>query len=163
MYKHYLFDWGNTLMIDYPDEIGPMYKWEKVAAIDGAAETLTTLSQYAKCYVATNAEDSAEREIIESLKRVGLDQYLSGIFCSRSLGAEKPDRHFFSGIVNQLSVKPSEIVMIGDSLEKDVLGAQRCGISAIWYNPRNKPVPEGIITITRLTQLLKMDIPYESQ
>jgi hypothetical protein len=30
MYKHYLFDWGNTLMVDIKGQTGPMYKWDKI-------------------------------------------------------------------------------------------------------------------------------------
>lgn len=39
-YKHYLFDWGDTLMVDFPNENVPMYLWENVAAVEGALEVL---------------------------------------------------------------------------------------------------------------------------
>ena len=59
-YKHFLFDWGDTLMVDYPDEEGPMFKWPKVAVVEGAFELLYILSRRAECHVATNAEDSSQ-------------------------------------------------------------------------------------------------------
>ena len=32
----YLFDWGDTLMVDYVDAIGKMCDWPSVKAVDGA-------------------------------------------------------------------------------------------------------------------------------
>jgi FMN phosphatase YigB (HAD superfamily) len=43
--------------------------------------------------------------------------------------------------------------MIGDGLEKDVIGALDSGIQAIWYNPKNDPVPENIQAIENLLEL----------
>lgn len=41
--------------------------------------------------------------------------------------------------------KPSECVMIGDNLELDIKGAQKCGINTIWINPK-KYMPNNIQT-----------------
>jgi hypothetical protein len=45
MSKIYLFDWGDTLMIDYPEAQGKMHEWRSVKAVDGAADALAFLSQ----------------------------------------------------------------------------------------------------------------------
>ncbi|MDO6775961.1 MULTISPECIES: hypothetical protein [unclassified Shewanella] len=63
----YLFDWGDTLMVDFTDEQGKMCHWEKVKAVDGAIETLAYLSSSADIYVATGAADSAEVDIKQAL------------------------------------------------------------------------------------------------
>ncbi|TOF26880.1 hydrolase, partial [Vibrio parahaemolyticus] len=39
MSKVYLFDWGDTLMIDFPDQIGKMCDWVNVQAVNGALQT----------------------------------------------------------------------------------------------------------------------------
>ncbi|MDK9759618.1 HAD family hydrolase, partial [Vibrio sp. D173a] len=72
MTKTYLFDWGNTLMVDFPDQSGKMCDWPVVEPIAGAHETLEYLSKYHKVYVATNAADSTELEIKHAFSRVGL-------------------------------------------------------------------------------------------
>lgn len=80
-----LFDWGNTLMVDFPEAQGKMCNWEVVEEVAGAREVLAALSKQHKLYVATNAADSTEQDIIQAFERVGLSQYLSGYFCKASL------------------------------------------------------------------------------
>ncbi|MEZ8385620.1 HAD family hydrolase, partial [Vibrio splendidus] len=53
-----LFDWGNTLMVDFPDAQGKMCDWETVQEVSGARALLTELSKNHQVYVATNAGDS---------------------------------------------------------------------------------------------------------
>ena len=44
--------------------------------------------------------------------------------------------------------------MVSDNLENDVLGAEKCGINAIWYNPDNVPVPNEVKCINDLLELI---------
>jgi len=41
----YLFDWGDTLMVDFPGVPGKMCNWDVVEAVDGAKEALEHLSK----------------------------------------------------------------------------------------------------------------------
>jgi len=134
-FKHYIFDWGDTLMIDFPDAQGPMYLWEKVVAVPGACETLAALHGVAGCHLATNARDSQEQDIVKALARVGLAEYLDNVFCFANLGCRKPSVEFFSRIVRELGVDAGEIVMVGDSLDTDIAGALAAGLHGIWFNP----------------------------
>ena len=45
MIKIYLFDWGDTLMIDSPGIPGKMCDWKVVQAVEGAKEMLSCLSK----------------------------------------------------------------------------------------------------------------------
>ncbi|WP_196389788.1 hypothetical protein [Vibrio cidicii] len=58
MTKVYLFDWGDTLMIDFPDQTGKMCDWENIQAVNGALQTLEALSTQHQIYVATNVHIS---------------------------------------------------------------------------------------------------------
>lgn len=40
-----LFDWGNTLMVDFPEAQGKMCDWEVVEEVAGAREVLAALSK----------------------------------------------------------------------------------------------------------------------
>lgn len=150
----YLFDWGNTLMVDNPNFTGPMCDWPTVEAVPGAEKTLAQLSTKSICCVATNANASNEQQIRTAFDRVGLSRYLQHIFCSQTLGFVKPQPAFFQAISKSLNCAAEELVMIGDNLEKDVLGAQACGLQAIWFNPEGKITDSEINTIASLTQLL---------
>ncbi|XAW88503.1 hypothetical protein ABDK09_03050 [Vibrio sp. CDRSL-10 TSBA] len=89
MSRIYLFDWGDTLMIDNPSLPGKMCDWPQVEATPHALETLRRLSQRAEIYIATNAENSVEADVRNAFLRVGLDDYIRGYFCKQTLGVSK--------------------------------------------------------------------------
>ena len=138
MEKVFLFDWGDTIMKNFPDETGKMYTWHKVEVMPNAEIMLHKLSQHADCYIATNAKDSERGDIIKALQRVGLHKYFKDIFCFREIGYSKPSDDYFNAILNKLEVKKDNLVMIGDSLESDIKGAKSFGIETILYDPNNK-------------------------
>jgi putative hydrolase of the HAD superfamily len=158
IYKAYLFDWGDTLMVDLPGYSGPMKSWPEVKAVEGARKTLEYLSKVSMCHLVTNAKDSYEDDIREALARVNLDVYLSRIFCYRNVGFEKPSREFFSKVMESLGLAPKDIALVGDSFEKDILGAISNGIYSFWYNPLNAEVKEGKMysTIHSLVELIDL-------
>jgi len=51
---------------------------------------------------------------------------------------KKPSKEFFGYILSDLGLEPSEAIMVGDDFEADVVGANNCGIRAIWYNSRTE-------------------------
>jgi putative hydrolase of the HAD superfamily len=151
--QHYLFDWGDTLMVDIPNQTGPMCDWPKVQVVEGAKACLQRLSQNAQCHLATNAQDSTEVQIRLGLKRAGLSEYISLIFCRENLGVGKTDPSYYQKITDKLNVNPEHITMVGDSLERDVHQALKAGLKAVWFNPNNVHVAPGILAINKLDLL----------
>jgi putative hydrolase of the HAD superfamily len=135
MIKAILFDWGNTVMIDFPDQSGPMFKWNKIEAVKNAEVCLNKLSQEFPCYIATNAKDSTKEDIYKALDKVNIGKYITDIFCYREIGYEKPTSEFYNSVFKKLSLAPNEIVLIGDELEKDFNGARRNNIWGILFDP----------------------------
>lgn len=140
-----LFDWGDTLMVDYPDTSGKMCDWPTVEVVEGAEKTLRKLSKNARIYIATGAADSSEADIHAAFKRVGLDRYLAGYFCQANLGVAKGDEHFLPQILQRLNVQPEQVTMVGDNYDKDITPALTIGIKAIWLrrvdeNQQSKPL-----------------------
>ena len=66
------------------------------------------------------------------IHHLGLDKYLDALVTSEEAGIEKPAAKMFTMVLEKLGVTAAEAVMIGDSLSKDVAGAQEAGIRAIW-------------------------------
>lgn len=122
-------------MRDIPAFSGPMVDWPRVEAMDGALETLKYLGGSWQIALATNAIDSTESQIRNALHRAGLDVLIDRIYCTRNTGHAKPSPEFFRYILDDLRLHSSQVVMIGDSFENDVLGANRVGIFGIWLNP----------------------------
>lgn len=129
-----LLDWGDTLMLDFPQFNGPMATWPQVEMVQGADEVLRKLRSTWRLVLATNAVDSSDVEIRKALSRVGLDVLIEEIYCFGRVGYRKPSPEFFAFILRDLRLKPDDVIMVGDSLENDVLGANRAGIHAVWLN-----------------------------
>ena len=152
-YKHILFDWGDTLMVDIPGCSGPMYQWPEVQVVEGALEVLERLSQSFRCHLATNAADSTEADIRKALQRAGLDGFIERVFCQRSIGCQKPSAEYFESVLSQLECESKQVIMVGDSLEKDIRGAERVGINAIWLDHNEVTAPKGVQSVTSLPEL----------
>jgi len=93
---------------------------------------------------------------VKKLKNSGLDQLFELIFISEDVGAEKPSIDFFDKVLTDAStwlreneatclesngvyrgeLKPSEVIIVGDSLTSDILGGNNAGIKTCWYNPK---------------------------
>ena len=80
-------------------------------------------------------------ELVGQLKRLPFDEirkesdgYFEFVISSADYGIRKPHGVIFLSAVSKLSLKPSEVWYVGDSLERDILGANQCQMPAIWYN-----------------------------
>ena len=126
-----LFDWGDTLMRDFPQYAGRMCDWPEVAAIPGAREALAYLSWRSYLHVVSGAADSSPDDIRRALARVDLDRFITGFFCRRNTGFDKPDRRFYQTVLDILGVGAGEATMVGDSLDKDILPCHRLGMRTV--------------------------------
>ena len=154
MAKVYLFDWGDTLMVDFPGSSGKMCDWADVQAVEGAENTLAYLSAKARIYVATGAAHSTVEDIQKAFHRVGLDRYISGYFCRSNVGLPKGSAEFLIEVLQRLGVTPSDATMVGDSFEKDIAPALATGIKPVWLTDETARVPEGVKIIRTLIELL---------
>jgi HAD superfamily hydrolase (TIGR01509 family) len=150
-----LFDWGNTVMVDFGFP-GPMYTWNKVAWVSGAENALKTLSGKYLCCLATNAGASTTPEVLLALKRVGAEKYFKHIFLAKEIGFKKPDERFFRAIIDHLGLAPSSMVMIGDHYQKDCPGAKQAGLKTVFLNAdhENGPFPMADAVIGNLDELV---------
>lgn len=100
--------------------------------VPGAEETLAYLAEKYPLYTASNAS-RFQQEI--RLEKAGLSRYFSGMFASEDIGFQKPAKEFFYACCEMLyPVLPSEIIMIGDNVTADIIGAKNFGLKSIWFN-----------------------------
>lgn len=150
-----LFDWGDTLMVDLPNQQGKMCNWPEVYTVEGAIEVLQTLSKHHQIYVATNAEDSTESDIQRAFQRAGLAMFISGYFCKANLGIGKESAEFFCKIAQALDVHPESMLMVGDTLDKDINPAIEAGLKVVWFN-RQHTLVEGERIIPQVDTLYEL-------
>ncbi len=100
--------------------------------VDGADDILSYLAEKYDLYAATNASRLQQEN---RLKSCGFDKYLKGFFTSEELGFQKPTKEFFALCCEALyPVKKSEIMLIGDCVNADIIGAKNFGLTTIWFN-----------------------------
>lgn len=74
-----------------------------------------------------------EFQIIK-LEKLELLEYIDFIITSEEVGIEKPSIHMFQTILRKMNLLASEVIMIGDSYEKDIQGAINMDILSYWFN-----------------------------
>lgn len=107
---------------------------DRADSILGARALLEYVQKSGFCILSgTNGIGKTQRCRLENNS---FSKYFDKLFISEELGFEKPDVRFFDYIFNDLQIKDhSEVLMIGDSLSSDILGANRVGIDSVWFNP----------------------------
>jgi FMN phosphatase YigB (HAD superfamily) len=136
-YPFVMFDWGDTIMKDDPAMQIPMCQWPFVEAVDGAEEVLRAIHTHRTIVMATGAAQSDEADIRRALQRVNLHNYFDHIFCFKNTGFQKPSEDFYRHVLDNLKVKPCDILMVGDNFANDILSANRVGIAGVWLNRKD--------------------------
>ncbi|MEA4906518.1 MAG: HAD hydrolase-like protein [Anaerolineaceae bacterium] len=136
-----VFDWGDTLMRDYPEYTGVMVDWPVVTALDGVQAALDRLQGRYHMVVATNALESTSHQVAGALRRVQLDAYFEAFYTFHELGERKPQPGFYRAIERRAPWPAGGFVMIGDTYTTDILGAAHAGWRAVWYNPQQQFCP----------------------
>jgi putative hydrolase of the HAD superfamily len=112
--------------------------------IDGAAETVRTLTGSRRLGLLTNGPADIQRLKFET---TGLADCFDAVVVSGEVGLGKPDPAVFALAVDRLGASPRDTVMVGDSWERDVLGALGAGLSAVWVSG-GRTVPEELAEVT---------------
>ncbi len=94
------------------------------------------------------------------LKEFKLDGIFDKIIESAVVGVRKPDPQIFTLGVEALGMRPDEVVVVGDSMDKDIIPAGKAGCHTVWFKGEgwtNDPVDESPAgkVITDLTQILE--------
>jgi len=71
------------------------------------------------------------------------------------IGYDKPDIRFYQEALRRCSLQPQDVLMIGDSMTTDILGAQKAGLDVIFFNRRNEPLDPSlhIPTVSSLSEI----------
>jgi len=94
---------------------------------------LSRLSASTRLAVITNGMTTPQQS---KLLRLEIDPYFERLFASAAVGAGKPSPVIFEHALQEMAVSPCDAVMIGDSLDGDIAGAQSVGLHTIWINRR---------------------------
>ncbi len=74
-----------------------------------------------------------------------LRKYFDVIIISAEEGIRKPDPRIIQRALDRLGVKMDHAILVGDTLNADILGAQNAGIPGVWVTRRaNRPENEKV-------------------
>ena len=127
--------------IGYPQEsVEPFTRafraaWGKThTLVPEAKEMLDALkSKGYRLFAASNSFAHLQRSRLE---QAGILHYFEDTYISMDIGYDKPDVRFFEEALRRSGLQPREVLMIGDSMTTDILGAQAAGIEALFFDRR---------------------------
>lgn len=124
----------------------------KTNLFDGAEKVLTYLKQKYHLHIISNG---FKETTLTKMHLSGLNPYFKNVIISEDVGVNKPDKAIFEYALAKAEAQIHESIMIGDSLEADIRGAQNIGMKAIFFNPLNAAKPDDVEwQIAHLEELL---------
>ncbi len=100
-------------------------------AYPDAVEALATVGDALPMAVLTNGASCLQREKLEG---AGLADRFDFVLVSGDIGVGKPDPRPFHVCAERLGVEPGALLMVGDSVERDVAGGLGAGYHALWLD-----------------------------
>lgn len=159
-----LFDLGDVIMQELTEEKDAGGVTLRAELVDGIKECIAALQ--AREIPLALVADTRTGTAANVLAQHGLENAFPVKAISEELGVEKPHPRMFRHALERLGIPESEwhrVAMVGNNLARDIVGATRCGLIAIWFrwNERYPGVPETEwhvpdYTVSSAKQLLEL-------
>jgi putative hydrolase of the HAD superfamily len=139
-----LFDLGDTLMIEESEVKDAEGTTLRADLVPGAAEALRRFKEQG--HTLALVADARPDTPVNVLRQHNLYDLFDHLAISEVVGAEKPDRAIFQVALEALGIPEDEhnrVAMVGNNLERDVVGANRLGLISIFFhwNDRRRSRP----------------------
>ncbi|WP_190809644.1 YjjG family noncanonical pyrimidine nucleotidase [Flagellimonas sp. S3867] len=99
-------------------------------------DVLEYLSPKYRLHIITNGFQEIQEKKLKGSK---IHHYFDQIINSETAGVKKPHPYIFELALEKARVSPKKALMIGDSLEADIMGAQSVGLHALHFNAHSEP------------------------
>lgn len=131
------------------------FLYDEIEMVDGIEDLLLYLSDKYKIFTASNGIYKMQEN---RLKKSNLDKYFDKIFVSDKIGFEKPDKKFFQKIMDLTKFSNDDLIMIGDSIKSDIIGAKNSKIKSIYFNKDGKKISDKNFTyqVKNLSEIKKI-------
>lgn len=71
----------------------------------------------------------------QKMSNSGISHYFTEVITSEQAGIMKPHLAIFEYALNKAGTKADQSIMVGDTLEVDILGAKEAGMDTAYFNP----------------------------
>lgn len=113
-------------------------------------EILNYLAPNYKLHIVTNGFQEIQDK---KLRNSGIDRYFSQVINSEMAGTKKPDPLIFQLALSKANTVPEKSIMIGDSIEADILGAKAVGLHVLHFNAHQEPKHDHCEMIHDLSEI----------
>lgn len=162
--KAIFFDLGDTLMDETTEIKDQNLVTIDAELVDGAKEILIKLKEMG--YKIALVADTKIGTYKNVLGKFDMFKYFNCFAISEELGFQKPDPRIFLFALDSLGIEEKDyknVVMVGNNLRRDIVGANRLGLISVWFhwNDRYPSKPENEeevpkFEIRRLSELLEV-------
>lgn len=151
-YENNYYTFSTKLMIDfineyteknYPEEFIEMLinRWSKCAPEKLPESTIKVLEYVKSKYEVVVLTDWYKDQQVKRLEKAKILKYFQEVYAAENT-KRKPFKEAFIQAIGEN--KPEECIMIGDNFQRDIEGALKAGLQAIYYNPNNTEQNEKI-------------------
>tara|TARA_B000000565_G_C23648896_1_gene325784 strand:- start:403 stop:741 length:339 start_codon:yes stop_codon:yes gene_type:complete len=109
-------------------------------------------------WVLTNGFDEVQHLKMDNCN---LTPFFEGVYTSDALEVKKPNPQAYRLAAQRAGLSATKfesVVMVGDSLESDILGAQEVGWRGVHFAPSGERHPEAWRTVQSLPELLELEL-----
>jgi putative hydrolase of the HAD superfamily len=114
---------------------------------EGCVELLDKLQEKYQLHLITNGFNGVQQSKIENS---GLSKYFDVVLTAETAGIKKPAAAIFHQALKMAGASVTNSMMIGDSYEADIKGAQDIGIATIWFHITDQEIPDNEVVVHHL-------------
>ena len=132
--------WNKAWMLAYP--------------YDDVIRNLSKLNEKYDLVLVSNSDCFSLNNVLE---KYDLKKHFKNIYLSCEVGLIKSNPEMFYKILNDLNLKPEECVMIGDSIQSDMVSSKSCGLTSVLIDRKNmRDYHPKIKTLDELEKVLNI-------
>ena len=119
---------------------------------DNTIEVLSYLHDKYNLHIITNGFEEVQTKKLVNSK---IDHFFKVVVTSEAAGVKKPHPKIFEYAFAKANTSPQQSMMIGDTYEADIVGAENAGMQTICFNYHKLDLPEENIVIDKLLEIKK--------
>lgn len=117
----------------------------------GTIELLEYLKPKYNLHIITNGFEEVQHK---KLSNSGISDYFDVVVTSEMAGVKKPNSKIFNLALDLAKAQPNESVMIGDSYEADIEGANAYGMHSIFFDQNRSQIQNGQLKAHNLKEII---------
>lgn len=119
--------------------------------LEDTLEVLEYLNPKYQLHIITNGFEEVQHN---KLVNAQIAEFFKTVTTSEEAGVKKPHPLIFNTAMQKSNAIPAQSLMIGDSFEADILGAQKAGMQSLFFDYYRKPQDLQTPRIQKLKELL---------